>query len=1003
GSRLVLHHRRSGGQVANQKWTFTKEGRIALRNEPYVLEVKDKHVVLADASKASKHPLASQFIIIPVAKGGLYDTGAYIVDTIKNAFTFDINKIDYHEKAEALIIVEESATPEKCKEIVSCQKDDGSIELGDTVCNDLDAPKEEIITTIQKNIKNNKFKNLPELPSLLSTAINLSYLKKAASKHEGLWRNEYNKAREYLSKQIRDANAEKELLECADNYVIDNFIKKVIKDKKKNAVIELQGSTTPEKCIDVVSNQKDDGLLECANKYVVDKIIGKVIEEKKRDVIDLKKDELQKTGKPGLMSGIYDTITYVPTKIGEIGSRIINYGTSKGPEQKEYEERSAPGEEEKSQTEPGRQSKMAFFGDQEERHKEDILSAIQDAASPEQCKEIVSKQKDDGSFELDDKLKLPKHPLLFSTAVVLSYLKKITPKHKEHWENQYNKGREYLSKQIGYKDAEDELLDCADKYVVDKVTAPEKQVKHYKTTQTPIPDKHIEDIICDDKELDQTEKEAAFDIVKESATPDVFKAITYTANDAGRIGLNEAVCKELDRPKEEIINTVQNKITNEKLKSPDLLSTAVILSCLKNAAPKFEGQWKDKYNKSREYLSKQIGDENAEKELLDTTDKYRSAVLHLQTSTTPDKYEAAVSKQKDDGSFELSETVRNELEVPVEDTITKVKSGTNNQKLQIPESEPWWKTALTMSYLKVAAPHHNSQWKDKFNKGCEYLTKQIGDENTRNELLECTDKYVIDRANDKAIRNNIEPIRVTKLDFTDDTLQKVHEGLRSFPGINTPDTARLICQTQKDDGSFTLNNLINQHLDIKSEETIESLKKFVSNPKLRGCDDSVWHTAFTIYYLKNILKDHENEWRDTCDRASDWLSKQINDKKLEKELYSACKQYFVEQGSRRLYSRKVEDAEKIRILKINVDEETRKKAIDQFSPNAVAKLCPLVPSPDNVVESLKRYVGSMKLRNSPDSIWHTAFIIYYLKNVLTDHEKEWRDACNRACAWITEQ
>ncbi|CAG8788003.1 21339_t:CDS:1, partial [Gigaspora rosea] len=608
-----------------------------------------------------------------------------------------------------------------------------------------------------------------------------------------------------------------------------------------------------------------------------------------------------------------------------------------------------------------------------------------------------------------------------------------------HWEDHYNKGREYLSKQIGDKDAEDELLNCADKYVVDKATAPEKQVKHYKTTQTPILDKHIEDIICDDKEPDQTEKEAALDIVKESVTPDVCKAITSTADDDGRIELNEAVCKELDRPKEEIINTVQNNVTNEKLKSPDLLSTAVILSYLKNAAPKFEGQWKDKYNKSREYLKKQIGDENAEKELLDTTDKYvadncakkvikdkkRTAVLHLQTSTTPDKHEAAVSKQKDDGSFELSETVCNELEVPVEDTVTKVKSGTNNQKLQTPESEPWWKTALTMSYLNVAAPHHNDQWKDKFNKGRDYLNKQIGDENTEKELLECTDKYVIDRANDKAIRNNIEPIRVTKLDFTDDTLQKIHEGLRSFPGINTPDTARLICQTQKDDGSFTVNPLINQHLDIKPEETIESLKKFVSHPKLRGCDDSVWHTAFTIYYLKNILKDHENELRDTCDRASDWLSKQINDEKLEKELYSACKQYFVEQGIRRLYSRKVKDAEKIRIVKINIDEETRKAVFDDlrthgteelarsicsdqesnrsFSPNAVAKLRPLVPSPDNAVESLKRYIGSMKLRNSPDSIWHTAFIIYYLKNGLTDHEKEWRDACNRACAWITEQ
>ncbi|CAG8750314.1 21530_t:CDS:2, partial [Gigaspora rosea] len=73
GSRLVLHHRKSGSQAANQKWSLTKEGRIKLKDKPYVLEAKDKHVeakgkhvVLVDASNASKNPLATQFIMIPL-------------------------------------------------------------------------------------------------------------------------------------------------------------------------------------------------------------------------------------------------------------------------------------------------------------------------------------------------------------------------------------------------------------------------------------------------------------------------------------------------------------------------------------------------------------------------------------------------------------------------------------------------------------------------------------------------------------------------------------------------------------------------------------------------------------------------------------------------------------------------------------------------------------------------------------------------------------------------
>ncbi|CAG8780684.1 16397_t:CDS:2, partial [Gigaspora rosea] len=140
---------------------------------------------------------------------------------------------------------------------------------------------------------------------------------------------------------------------------------------KKNITNEIQNNFTNEKLkstntlrcfqlllfshIQIEDKDVEEELLDCADKYVVDKITGKVIEEKKRD-------------------------------IGKIGSRMINYGTSKGPEQKEYEERSSPSEEEKYQKNPEKQLEMIFFGvpdDQKER-KEDILSAIQDAASPEQ-------------------------------------------------------------------------------------------------------------------------------------------------------------------------------------------------------------------------------------------------------------------------------------------------------------------------------------------------------------------------------------------------------------------------------------------------------------------------------------------------------------------------------------------------------------------------------------------------------------------------------------------
>ncbi|CAG8854710.1 31551_t:CDS:1, partial [Gigaspora margarita] len=80
----------------------------------------------------------------------------------------------------AITIVQDAASPDKCEEIVSKQKDDGSIELDDSVCFELGAPKEDIITTIKKKITNEKLKS-SEHSTSLSTAINLAYLKNAAS------------------------------------------------------------------------------------------------------------------------------------------------------------------------------------------------------------------------------------------------------------------------------------------------------------------------------------------------------------------------------------------------------------------------------------------------------------------------------------------------------------------------------------------------------------------------------------------------------------------------------------------------------------------------------------------------------------------------------------------------------------------------------------------------------------------------------------------------------
>ncbi|KAF0548829.1 hypothetical protein F8M41_025682 [Gigaspora margarita] len=55
---------------------------------------------------------------------------------------------------------------------------------------------------------------------MVEKALILSYLKVAAPDHKKLLKNKYNNAREYLSKQIGVAAAEKKLLNSADKYAL---------------------------------------------------------------------------------------------------------------------------------------------------------------------------------------------------------------------------------------------------------------------------------------------------------------------------------------------------------------------------------------------------------------------------------------------------------------------------------------------------------------------------------------------------------------------------------------------------------------------------------------------------------------------------------------------------------------------------------------------------------------------------------------------------------------
>ncbi|CAG8677318.1 2930_t:CDS:2, partial [Cetraspora pellucida] len=349
--------------------------------------------------------------------------------------------------------------------------------------------------------------------------------------------------------------------------------------------------------------------------------------------------------------------------------------------------------------------------------------------------------------------------------------------------------------------------------------------------------------------VDDHEKAEAL-VVVESASLEKCKEIVSGQKDDGCIELNETVCNELDVPKEEIIGTIQKKITNKKLLSPELLSslaTAINISYLKKAASQHEGELKDKYNKALEYLKKQIGDENAEKELLECTDdfvvencikkvikdKKRNAVDKVQKSTTPEKCNDVVSNQNNDGSFEVSESICKEIDVPITNVVTEVKKYTQNPKLRSPESESWWKTALATSYLNIAAPHHKKQWEDKHDKAREYLSDQIGDADAEKELLDCTDKYIIDNIAKKVEKDH-----------------KKEAAISVVQESASPDKHKEIVSKQKDDGSIEIDDSICKELHAPKEEinTTNIDKRYVTQKYTFTAEGFDYYFYKTFYF-----------------------------------------------------------------------------------------------------------------------------------------------------------
>ncbi|CAG8544597.1 467_t:CDS:1, partial [Diversispora eburnea] len=409
----------------------------------------------------------------------------------------------------------------------------------------------------------------------------------------------------------------------------------------------------------------------------------------------------------------------------------------------------------------------------------------------------------------------------------------------------------------------------------------------------------------------------------------------------------------------------------------------------------------------------------------------------LRSDATIDIARAIFDTQNNDGSFTLHTSIINCLDINSKDFTKSLKHFVCSEQLRKCD-DSLWITAFTIHYIKIVFAEYEKEWPQVIPLASTWVTKQINNSEVEKELYEACEQYLIERGVNY-INTHSQEINVVKLEFDEETKKIIHDGLRSGMTI---ETARTICGTQSNNGSFTLHSSIIKHLKIEHNKFIYSIKRFVSSQNLKECDDSIWFTAFTICYIRIIIAEHESEWDQVINLASSFITKQINNKEVEKELYGACEQYIIEQGINCLNESKSsivekdivkksersvveEDVDNVSKVVLNVEEDIRKTVYNHLRSFATVDVSRKISSGQNddgsfvlhssisdhlrissakaAIESLKRFVDKQYLRNCDDTLWYTALTVTYFRIVFIEHENEWRQAVDRASAWITKK
>ncbi|GBB93494.1 hypothetical protein RclHR1_02180036 [Rhizophagus clarus] len=500
------------------------------------------------------------------------------------------------------------------------------------------------------------------------------------------------------------------------------------------------------------------------------------------------------------------------------------------------------------------------------------------------------------------------------------------------------------------------LLHEKDCYTV-HVTASETSNKYVSHT---IEDIYIYTI---EAKTDSGIKTDALLILKSQTTPETPEKIVDNQKVDGSIKLSETVSQKIDISSDNIQSSVQSYSVSEKLKSipKNVWETALSLRYL-NITSQSQDQYKEQSEKAKKYLIAELKDEKLVEELLTTSEKIiveqsvkkekENAISTVKNSTTTEKVTEIVSKQKNDGSLELTDTVSKELDVESnESLVSSVKTYFRNK---LPDNKKLLDTALTLSFLrKTSSTDTSPELKEKVEKAEKYLKTESGSDEKINELLETTDTVVVEHATKKVIKEKadqsvIEEIQetVTEEEITEIIEIQNNEGKHKSKLTDQNEKALAWLHSQiKDeklekeileacekivvekasnkkketfwnywsdwgsgwgnyisdiaksaaDDSIKLDKTVSDQIK-QSKSTTEGALNNVTNSKITIDNNSSKRDSVLDEFLKLVYCNYkESEWKDRYYKS--WLHARVRDEKLEKEILECIehKKYLIQE------------------------------------------------------------------------------------------------------------